>query len=571
MAFWRVQHGRPAYSGHAIKLCVGAIAAGALLTGAPAAHAQQATTTGDANAPQTPSQVRAAPDRFYIAAFDVIGAKILEPGVIENTVYPFSGPDKTTADVEAARKALQDVYAQRGYESVQVDVLPQPEEQFAQGIIAISVTEAPVGQIAVSGGKHHSLELVRKQIPSLVEGQPLNVKQLQTELADANRFPDRTITPSFKAGSTPGSIDVDLNVEDSLPIHGSLEINNDHSPSTRPLRVNASLSYSNLWGLGHTISGSYIVAPQDRKQSEVISGSYTLPFLGSRWTLVLYGYKSNSNVAAQGGVSVLGNGYQIGTRAIYRLPGDKLIQSLTLGFDYKHFNQNTSVSGQLAATTPIEYLPLYAGYGLSMGDDKQTLDLNLSATAGFRVFKKIRCAQINPTAACDPDDQFQIKDFDSSENFVHANIELDYKRTLPKDFLLGAKFNAQIADSHLVTNEQFAIGGLNSVRGYYSAEDVGDIGYALSLELSSPSFAPHLPKFVDELRLFGFVENGQIRVLDALPDVTRHDALLSVGGGARLRLFGRLSGELAVGLPIWDGMTTRKNDIRTTFTAKGAF
>jgi hemolysin activation/secretion protein len=572
MAFWRVPYGKPARTRRAAFLCVGAMAANAAVAAVLPAYAQDAPPAARQDeAAQPPSQVRAAPDHFYIAAFDVTGVKILDQRAIEDAVYPFSGPDKTTADVEAARKALQDAYAKRGYESVQVDVLPQPEEQFAQGIIGISVSEAPVGQVAVVGAKHHSLELVRKQIPSLAAGQPLNVKQLQTELAAANRFPDRSITPSFKPGATPGSIDVDLNVEDSLPVHGSVEINNDHSPSTRPLRANATLSYSNLWGLGHTISGSYIAAPQDRKQSEVFSGSYTLPFLGSPWTLVLYGYKSNSNVAAQGGVSVLGNGYQIGTRAIYRLPGDTLIQSLTLGFDYKHFNQNTSVAGKLAATTPIEYLPLYAAYGLSLGNDKQTLDLSLSATAGFRVFKRIGCFDVGGTTTCLPTDQFKNKDFDSNENFVHANLELDYKRTLPMDFLLGAKFNGQIADSHLVTNEQFAIGGLNSVRGYYSAENVGDIGYALSLELSSPSLAPHLPKFVDELRLFGFVENGQIRLINPDVGVTRHDALLSVGGGARLRLFGHISGELAVGLPIWNGATARKNDIRTTFSAKGEF
>lgn len=566
MGFGRVQAGRPAVTGRAKIFCA-AMSACAALSAAQTVQAQETTP-----APQAQPQVRAAPDTFFIAAFDVLGAKSLDQSVIEQVIYDHLGPDRTTADVEAARKALQDAYAERGFESVQVDVLPQPEEQFAQGIIAIQVTEAPVGTVAVTGAKHHSMTLVRKQIPSLAEGKPLNVKQLQTELASANQFPDRTINPSFKAGATPGTIDVDLDVEDSLPLHGSIELNNDNSPSTRPLRLNASLRYTNMWGLGHTVSGSYITAPQDRKQSEVLSGSYTAPLLGSRWTLLLYGYKSNSNVAAQGGVSVLGNGYQIGTRAIYRLPGDKLFQSVTLGFDYKHFDQDTRVAGQIAAKTPIEYLPLYAAYSLSSGGDKSTLDVTVSATAGFRVFKNIRCFDVGGgSTTCVPTDQFKNKDFDSSENFVRGNIEVDYRRTLPKDFVAALKFYGQIADSHLVTNEQFAIGGLSSVRGYCSAESVGDIGYALSLELNSPSLAPYLPKFVDELRLFGFAENGQIRLIDPLPDVTRHEALLSVGGGARLRLFNRISGEVSVGVPLWSGSATRKNDVRTTFTAKGEF
>lgn len=530
--------------------------------------AQDAPSPGPA-APQ--SQVRAAPSSFYIAAFDVTGVTILDQATIENAVYDHSGPDRTTTDVEAARKALQDAYAQRGYESVQVDVMPQPEERFAQGIIEITVTEAPVGMVQVAGAKHHSLELVRRQIPSLAEGKPLNVQTLQAELASANRFPDRSITPSFKAGATPGTVDVDLNVEDSLPLHGSIELNNDHSPSTDPLRLNASLRYTNMWGVGHTLSASYIVAPQDRKQSEVISGSYMAPLLGSPWTLLLYGYKSNSNVASLGGINVLGNGFQAGARAIYRLPGDKAMQSVTFGLDYKNFDQNISLSDQLVTTTPIEYMPLFAGYNLSLGSDRSTLDASVSVTAGFRVFKKIDCFQIESTSTCIPTDQFKNKDFDSNENFVHANIELDYKRTLPMDFIAALKFYGQIADSHLVTNEQFAIGGLASVRGYYQSEAVGDIGYALSLELSSPSLAPRLPRFVDELRLFGFVENGQIRILNPAPDVTAHDALLSVGGGARIRLFGHISGEFSAGVPLWNGSATRRHDVRTLFSAKGEF
>lgn len=516
-------------------------------------------------------QAIAAPDHFMIAAFDVTGAKALDQSIVENAVYAFVGPDKTTTDVEGARKALQDAYASRGFESVQVDVPPQPEANFAQGIIQIVVTEAPVGEVRVAGSKYHSVSVVRNQVPSLAEGKPLNLKTLQTELADANRFPDRTITPSFAAGKVPGTMDVDLNVEDSLPLHGSLEINNDHSPSTKPLRLNASLRYSNLWQLGHTVTTTYIVAPQNRKQVEVFSGSYTAPLLGSPWTLVLYGYKSNSNIAALGGVAVLGNGYQIGGRAIYRLPGDKLYQNVTLGVDYKHFNQNVLVGSQLASTSPIEYLPLFASYGLSMGSDKSNLDVTASLTAGLRAFKKIRCFDVTPGQNCIPTDQFKNKDFDSNENFVHANLEVEFRQVLPHDFIAAIKAYGQLSDSHLVTNEQFNIGGLSSVRGYLSAEGVGDEGYALSGELSSPSLASKLPKFVDELRLFAFAENGQTRVRNPAPDQSRHEALLSVGGGARIKLFNHFSGELSVGLPLWNGPTTRKNDVITTFSAKGQF
>ena len=57
-------------------------------------------------------------------------------------------------------------------------------------------------------------------------------------------------------------MDIDLNVKDKLPLHGSAELNNRASADTKPLRVNASLSYDNLWQLGHSVGASFQRAPQ---------------------------------------------------------------------------------------------------------------------------------------------------------------------------------------------------------------------------------------------------------------------------------------------------------------------
>lgn len=524
---------------------------------APAANAAPAT--------------RAAPDTFEIAAFDVTGVSKLDTDTVEETVYPFSGPDRSSNDVEAARKALQDAYAARGYEAVQVDIPSQPEATFSKGIVQLRVTEAAVGQVRVTGSRYHSLEVVRNAVPSLKEGQPLNLKAISGEVDAANRFPDRSVAPSFRAGRVPGTIDVELKVEDKLPFHASVEVNNDHSPLTEPLRVVASARYTNLWQLGHTISGSYIVAPQNRSQTEVFSGSYSAPILGSPWTVVVYGYKSNSNVAALGGVNVLGNGYQIGTRAVYRLPSKSFFQNVSFGFDYKDFGQLVTVAGKPAGTQPIRYIPLYGSYSASRISDKSSFEATVSVTAGLRAIKKLGCYDVDPAVACTRTDQFKNKDFNANENFVHGNIELTYTRTLPRDFVGSLRAYGQIADSHLVTNEQFGIGGLSSVRGYLLSEAVGDDGYSLSGELRSPSIATLFGSWVDELRFYAFGEGGQVRIRTPLPEQTGLFSLASVGGGARIRLLKDLTGELAVGVPLVDGPNTRAGKVRTTFTAKGEF
>ena len=507
-----------------------------------------------------------------INAIDVSGAKLLPTARIEEIIYPFLGPDRTTDDVEAARKALQDAYAKQGYESVQVDIPPQPNNIFAQGIVQIRVTEVPVGKVAVTGSKYHGTELVRREMSSVQSGQPLDLKKLQTQLNAANNFPDREISPSFVPGTTPGTIDVELKVKDKLPVHASLELNNDHSPSTSPLRLIMSGRYTNLFGLGHTLSATYIVAPRHSQETEVISGSYTAPLLGTPWTFVVYGYKSSSDIAALGGSNVLGDGYQIGFRALYQLPMKKTSNSISFGLDYKNFKQNISVGGQPAGRAPIEYIPLALAYNFSAPGEKDNLGLSLGATMGLRVFKKFRCFSVDPNPGiCQPVDEFKNKDLDANENFFHLNFDATYTHSFPKDIVAAARVSAQWADSHLVTNEQFSAGGLTSVRGYLQSEAVGDIGVVGSLELRSPSLAPLLPSFVDELRFFAFGDAAKIRVLRTLPDQTSFFQLFGAGAGVRISLFNAITGELSVGVPIYDGPTTKAGDVRTMFTAKGQF
>ncbi|MEA1157606.1 ShlB/FhaC/HecB family hemolysin secretion/activation protein, partial [Klebsiella pneumoniae] len=73
----------------------------------------------------------------------------------------------------------------------------------------------------------------------------------------------------------PGTMDVDLQVEDKNPWHASIGLNNDYSADTRHLRSVVSLGYDNLWQLGHAISLTYFTAPQDQDNAKVWSGSYT--------------------------------------------------------------------------------------------------------------------------------------------------------------------------------------------------------------------------------------------------------------------------------------------------------
>lgn len=551
-----------------------------LVSIAPMAQAQPSPDTQSAGAQAAP-----APDKFMIAAFDVSGVTKLAPGEIERLLYPYVGPDRTEKDAMAAQKALQDAYNAKGFEAVLVELPVQPDETFRQGIIQIAVNESPVGRVRVVGARHHALSVVRKHVPSLVEGQPVNLAALQRDVEEANRFPDRTIDPVFRPGQVPGTLDVDLKVDDSRPFHVNIDLNNDNSPNTRELRLAGTARYTNLWERGHTISFTYSVAPQDRKQSEVYSASYNAPLIGTPWSFLVYGYNSNSNVAALGGTNVLGNGMQIGLRATYRLPSRDNFQQISFGPDFKDFKEQIFLQGEMIRPTPIRYVPLVAEYTLAGATETASYGVTLGATAGLRVIKRRTCvdlgsAQIPDQAAtCDlpdggvgvPEDQFQGRAIDARENFFHLNLDANYSRNIFGGLTLGLRLSGQLADSSLVTNEQFSIGGMSSVRGYYVSEAVGDDGVAGSIELQSPELATIFGRGVDELRFFAFGDAGYARVRRPALEQESTFKLGSLGGGVRLRALGYFSAEFLVGVPLTGGPVTEKGDPRYSFSVKGEF
>lgn len=514
----------------------------------------------DQAAEVTPPDAAAPAQTFEVQAYDVEGNSILSQLDIEKAVYPQLGPGRTNDDVEKARAALERAYHSRGYQSVVVDVPPQTVEQ---GIIRLRVVEAPVGRLRVVGSEYHSLGEIKRLAPSLAEGQSPNFTQAQKELAELNRLPDRQVTPVVRPGRVPGTVDIDLRVDDTLPLHASLELNNDHAPDTEPLRLTGTLRYANLWQKGHTLSLTYLVAPQNVDDAQVFAASYVAPVWNTPWTLLAYGYTSDSNISSLGGASVLGKGYAIGVRGIYQLPPFRALQqSVNFGFDYKHFDEAISV-GEAEVEAPIEYVPANIVYSLTRTGEKATTNLTVGATAGLRGFGS-------------GVDEFQNKRAFATPNFVKLNLDLTHTQNLPRDFQLQGRFSGQLADQPLVSSEQFAAGGRSTVRGYLQAEAVGDNGILGSGEVRFPSFAPLLAKApwggaVDELRFYGFTEAAKVWILEPLADQQERITLYSAGVGLRLQLLKYFYGDVAVGVPLKDSAASEAGEPFVTFSAKAEF
>jgi len=226
-----------------------------------------------------PAPDAAQPERTVdVLEYVVRGNSVLDVRSIERAVTPFLGPRKTLKDLEAAREALNQAYQAGGYQSVHVDL---PEQQVTEGIVYLRVSETRVGRLRVTGAEFTSPRDVREQVPALREGEVPNFSQAQAQLTDLNRGGQRQVMPLVRQGAVPGTMDVDLKVEDRSPWRASASINNDNSADTSKLRLTTTLGHDNLWQLGHSASLSLFVTPQDLDQTRVVSGSYAAPLRGS--------------------------------------------------------------------------------------------------------------------------------------------------------------------------------------------------------------------------------------------------------------------------------------------------
>ena len=99
------------------------------------------------------------------------------------------------------------------------------------------------------------------------------------------------------------------------PLHGSLEVNDRFTRDTTRTRINASLSYDNLWQRQHAVSLGYQTAPEDRDDVEVWFGTYTAR-MTKNWLFSGYYVDSDSDVATFGTLGVVGKGKIGGLRFI---------------------------------------------------------------------------------------------------------------------------------------------------------------------------------------------------------------------------------------------------------------
>jgi hemolysin activation/secretion protein len=255
--------------------------------------------------------------------------------------------------------------------------------------------------------------------------------------------------------------------------------------------------------------------------------------MGGGNTLSMYAVHSDSDVAVVGGINTIGRGDIVGLRYLLTLPGTAAFyQTVNLGADFKDFKQSVSQIGSSGFNTPIRYLP--GALGWDGGWTEPGHDARLGVAFNFQWPGLVGNEQ-----------EFADKRFKGHPGYGYLKGSFSRKDTVRADWALEARGTWQYATQALISNEQYSIGGEDSVRGYYESAATGENGLALTLEVSTPNLISEKDWSIRDLRLIAFVDSAQVSVIDSL--FAANSFSLS-GNGLGLRMSGPHGFNLALDL-----------------------
>ncbi|AOF83350.1 surface antigen variable number repeat family protein [Methyloversatilis sp. RAC08] len=465
--------------------------------------------------------------RFDIFEFEIEGNTVLPAEAIERAVYPFLGEGRNAEDVNSAVAALEKAYQDAGYLTVAVGI---PEQAVTTGVVKLEVTEGKVERLRVTGAEYTLPSRVREGAPSLAEGGVPHFPEVQEDLGRLGRNGDLQVTPLLQPGRVPGSVAVELRLDDKSPLHGSVEVNNKRSADTDAGRLEATVRYDNLWQRRHSIGVTYFVSPRDREQVEVWGLNYSAP-LGDA-ILAAYYARSNSNVPTLFDTATLGRGDTAGFRYVRPLPdrGRGFFHSISLGLDYKDNKQDTLGIGGTPFTIsqPVRYWVWSGQYGLTVplqSGARLRFGTTLSAGSNAMNEREIDCVGTRV-------EQFECRRFGARPGFFVSRFEFEGAFPLPGGWAASARLDLQRSSDPLINSEQFSAGGFDSVRGYLESERLADEGERVRLELATPG----KQLFDSAVGLSGllFYDWAGLRIRQAFPGQDSQSALESVGLGLRV-------------------------------------
>jgi len=424
--------------------------------------------------------------RFLLRDVVVEGNTVLDPAALDAVIAPYRGKQITVGDLDEMRRQLTVLYIKAGYINSGVVI---PDQRATDGIIKFRVVEGRITNIAVSGTHWFKPGYFESRLQDALRV-PFNVRDAETEQQILLQDPlVQRLNLELLPGTVPGEAHMRADVTEGPQYAVGLQVANDQSPTVGEVRGQIQGSVANLYGYGDVLSASY------GHSDGLNDGSlqYSLPILADD-TRVTVHYDRNGTLVVDPSLAPLNvtsdysNVSLAVSRPFYRTPEQQF--DLTLDLDWRRaqsfllgvpfpFTAGADANGHTNVTA-LRFIQSWTDH-----DAVHALALRSTFSFGLNIFD----ATVEPAAAGTPT---------ASGQFFSWLGQAQYVRRVFGDCEAVLRGDLQLADRPLFPIEQFALGGIDTVRGYREYLVVTDDALFASGELRIPFAKWKLPYFSGE-------------------------------------------------------------------------
>lgn len=476
-----------------------------------------------------------AEERFFVRKIILSGCESFSPDVFAPLTQRYVDREVTLTELNNLAKEIEQQYLKLGV----IAACFVPPQEIKDETVILQVVEAKMGELYVKKGPHYS-SIRPRHYWKVYAGETLRYDKISKSINLMNKNPDRAVKVTLGAGQKPGTTDVLLTQNTNFPFHITGSFDNEGAPTTGKGRIGAGFRHNNFLGLDDTLLGGYSFG-------NYFEGTYfyhSVPVNYDGLSL-LYGYSHSVSLPTKEYVAI-------------RLKSEATTASVSLHQD-------------LYDATGAYYGEVFAGFDAK---DKTVKDMyepvNRDRLRIFSLGANITDRGYGWALSISPEVEQGVGAFGSSPSdnslasrgakpdFTKFNLGLLYRKSLPLDMQLSLKAKGLAASKRLTPQEEYSLGGIDSVRGYPSGDYLADGAVNTSAELLIPSvFIPvgwQMPYASDTLRnqttTVVFVDYGWgMRRGPSSTDKPQKN-LLGVGAGFRFNVYDQALLRLEWGFPL---------------------
>jgi len=471
--------------------------------------------------PQTLGQNPGQSLLFPISGYTVTGNTLLPQASIAAALHPFTGAQKAFADINAAAAALKQLYSQHGYETIQVVI---PQQTLEQDVVVLQVQEAVASPVHYQTTPFHDAKNLQRSLPALQEGLTPNVKAMTTEMEIANENPAKQTDVVFAPAADGAAVAADVKITDSNPWKFTFNGDNTGDHNTGMFRTGVAAQYANLFNRDQVLTAQYITSPDHINAVTIFGLGYRIPLYDLHGVVdFVAGYSEVSDGQVSDLFDISGKGTVLGVKySQYLQRTAQLTQKIIFGLDYRAYQNAVLVEGSTQSLVPsITIHPASLGYSGDWQRGKYSVSFSLSGYQNI------------PGGANGDQTTFQQTRSGSVADYTFFSGGFDARYFVFDDWQLRAVTHGQFSTEPLIPEEQFGVGGSQSVRGLYERAVLGDSGYFANIELYAPDIAPWLKWQNIQMRPLLFYDQGMAFRNQALAGEAQTETDSSIGAGIR--------------------------------------